>query len=380
MPRNKKTPPNRSDGRYEVKITVGKDIHGKLLRKSFFSKISKEDAKKKAEEWKIAQAVAHQTGIGSPSGNIRFYDFCVQYLNTYKKGQIADTTYKAMQKRLDKYILPYMGNADLNTIRPIDVQNFFQQEPLASMSSALKNKLKFFLSDVFEKAIDNDYCYRNPVRQVKLPEYQKVISKETYSEEQARLIIDFIKNNDLDKDIAIILKTGMRRGELLALEWNDIDFGEQLIRINKAIKDGAGTPIIGTPKSKAGNRIIPFDRELLEILQSIPRKENSPLLISNHAGRPISPTNWYHRRYKPTLEKIIDSLTEQNIILPFLSPHELRHSYGTHLYNRGVDLRTIQKVMGHADLNTTSKIYVHDDIETMRKNLNFDDNFDDKKE
>ena len=379
MPRAKKTKPNRSDGRYEVKITIGKDLNGKSIRKSFFSTINLEDARNKAKQWEIDQKVAKKTGIGIISENIRFYDFCLQYLNVYKKGQVADTTFKAMVKRLDKYIKPYMGFADISSIRPIDIQNFFQSPGVSIMSSALKNKLKFFLSDVFEKAIDNDLCYKNPVRNIKLPEYQKVTKKMTYSEEQVRLIIDYIKSHDISKDIAIILKTGLRRGELLALEWSDISLENKSIVVNKAIKDGSGSPIIGVPKSKAGYRTILFDEELLEILTKIPKKENTDLLISNLNGKPVSPTNWYHRKYKPALEKIVSYYAEQGIDIPILSPHELRHSYGTILYNRGVDLRTIQKVMGHSDLNTTSQIYVHDNLEVMRKNMNFDDTFDDKK-
>lgn len=165
--------------------------------------------------------------------------------------------------------------------------------------------------------------------------------------------------------------------------WSDIDFELKTISVNKALKDTSGIPTVGEPKTKAGNRIIIFDEELKKILQSMNRhikyKKNDEILefdcnyvVHSKFGNMYLPTNWSRRVYTPSMDKVVEHYSADGEPFKKLSPHELRHSYGTSLYNKGVDLRTIQKVMGHAVLNITSNLYVHDNIETMRKALKYD--------
>jgi len=370
----------RSDGLYEAKITLTYP-NGRKLRKSFYSDISLKHAREKGTAYQNEITIAGRLGLGKTDNDILFNDWCQKYLENYKLGKVSDATYYSMEKRCEKYIYPYFKNVLIKSIKPIHLQSFFDSKEIVKKSSAIKEKIKFILNGSFEAALDNDIILRNPIRNLVLPEYKKVIEKYIYSEEEQKIIIDYIKLHDCDKSIAILLKTGLRRGELLALEWNDINFDNLTITINKAIKDTAGKPIVGKPKTKAGNRIIIFDNELKDILLSINRtrsftKERVPVtieskyVIPNKYGELYLTSNWYKRVYKPLLDEIVIQNKDQN--MKPLTPHELRHSYGTTLYDRGVDLRTIQKIMGHATLEITSNLYIHDNIETMRKSLKYD--------
>ncbi|MFZ2539612.1 MAG: site-specific integrase [Oscillospiraceae bacterium] len=365
---------------FVFKATIGKTFEGKRIQKSFYG-TSKLDAKKKADEYILQQKIAEATNDTFIKKNYTFGEWSKKWLNTYKKDKVQLSTYKAMEQHLKKYILPYFKKANINNIRPIDVQTFFDSH--LKLSSSVKVKLRNLLNGIFETAIDNDLCYKNPARGVKLPTYTKVKEKNVYSDDEQTKIIKYIKEHDISKDVAILLKTGLRRGEMLALLWSDIDFDNKTISINKALKDTSGIPTVGEPKTKAGNRTIIFDDELKGILLSVDRhikyKKNDKTIefdcdyvVHFKFGNMYLPTNWSRRAYKPLMDKIVKQCSTEDEILKKLSPHELRHSYGTSLYNKGVDLRTIQKIMGHADLNITSNLYVHDNIEIMRKALKYD--------
>lgn len=386
MPRQKEAP-NHGD-LYEVKMTLGKMPDGSLDRRSFYSPVSKEEARKIGLEAKAQWIASQMMGIGKTNRVIPFNNWCNKYIEKYKEGKISDSTLSGMKYRCEKYIKPYFKDCQVSSIRPIDIQSFFDSTEIKDKSSAVKSKLRFFLNSLFVAAVDNDICFKNPVKNIVLPSYEKVIVKHVYTAEQQRMILDYIKAHDCRKEIAILLKTGIRRGELLALEWKDIDLEKQILTINKAVKDTPGAPFIGSPKTKAGIRMIPFDKELKEIIESMPRivkftRRNSEgkkekfeitpdLVVPGKYSELLSPHNWHRRMYLPLLSKISAFYQEQGIVVPILSPHEMRHSFGTTLYDNGVDLRTIQKIMGHANLDITSNLYVHDNIETMRKALKYD--------
>ena len=92
-------------------------------------------------------------------------------------------------------------------------------------------------------------------------------------------------------------------------------------------------------------------------------------LFKNRDGRYMSPKSWAVNRYK----KFQDDLEEIHPDIPRLTPHELRHTYGTLMFKSGTDIFTLQKIMGHADISTTTKIYVHDDYEDIEKNVKWCD-------
>lgn len=123
-----------------------------------------------------------------------------------------------MEKRSEKYIYPYFENCSIKSIRPIDTQNFFDCAAICNLSSSVKEKLRFTLNGAFDSTIDNDFCYKNPVKNIVLPAYINVIKKQVYTIEQQKLILIYIKSNGCDKGIAILLKTGLRHSELLAVE------------------------------------------------------------------------------------------------------------------------------------------------------------------
>lgn len=117
MGRPRKELPNHASGMYEVKITIGHDFDGKLIRKSFYSSISKADARAKAEEYKINQAVYEKTGELPDPSAMTFETWARKWLDTYKKGVVKEHTYNFTYKsNVEKYLIPYFGKAHISKI------------------------------------------------------------------------------------------------------------------------------------------------------------------------------------------------------------------------------------------------------------------------
>ena len=125
MPRKKKETPNRKDNLYEVKVTIGKNFDGTLIRKSFYSPISKEDAREKANQYKIEKEVATRTGIGFLNQNVTFTHWAYQWLEIYKKPDVDENTYiDTYLNAVKNHLCPYFKAVKLCDIKPIHIKNF----------------------------------------------------------------------------------------------------------------------------------------------------------------------------------------------------------------------------------------------------------------
>lgn len=356
MPRPKKEQPNHAGGLYEVKITTGKGLDGKLLRKSFYSAISKDDARRQADEWKVQREIANRTGIGA-SGRIKnFGAWAAAWLES-KKDTVKPYTYQNTYKvKLEKYILPYFGQADLNTVKPIDVQNFLNS--YSALSEDMLDTLRMILRSIFDAAIDNDLCYKNPAKNVKIRSTYQPIPRRVYTREQAdKLFYYALETGQLD--LMLLLKTGVRRSELLALKWRDIDYDNSLINIRTAVTPSVKETVEDKAKTESGLRQIPIDETFNDILHAL----RGDGYIIGDGNSFLSPTT-YAKRFAVVMHE-----ASANLHIDELTPHELRHTFGTLMRETGADIYTIQKVMGHADISITAKIYVHNDINVLRKDM-----------
>ena len=341
----------RKDGRYEVQKVIGHTIDGKPIRKSFYGK-TKGEANAKYDKW-VEQQARGETLTRTTS----LSDWAIKWAEIYKEPNVSSATYKTTYLyAIESYIIPYFRSTKISDIRKSDIQKFFRDNK--NKSSAVLKKVKLVLNQIFEDAIDDGLCHINPCRGVKLGKEKRVVEKQVYSSKEVAKILDYAKTHKYGIDIAILLNTGVRRGELLGLRWEDFDFKECILKIERAVKAN-GT--LGDPKSEAGKREIPFDKYLKEFL--LPMRSIG-FVIKNSTGGFMQPNNWDHRRYK----QFMDSASAE-LSIPRLSAHELRHTYGTLLRERGVDIYTIQKVMGHSDIRVTADRYVHNDIDTLKKAL-----------
>ena len=141
MARPKKEQPNRKDGLYEIKKTIGKDMYGRPIRKSFYSSTSKNDARKQAEEYIICQQVADITGESFIKRTITFGEWANQWLTTYKLGKVKNHTYHYTYRiNVEKYMIPYFGRAELNSITQADIQRYFSKHNSLAESNLKRHK------------------------------------------------------------------------------------------------------------------------------------------------------------------------------------------------------------------------------------------------
>ena len=369
MGRPKKDKPFREDGIYEVKVTIGHTFDGKAIRKSFYSSISKADARAKAEKQKAEQALYEKTGeyISDPS-TTTFDKWAIKWLETYKKGTVKDHTYNFTYRvNVEEYLIPYFKSAKLTNIRQIDIQEYFNQarnkksgEPLAVSTL---DKQKMILKSLFDAAIDNDLCYKNPVKNIKYQLAAEPAKKRVYSREQADTVIAYSKAHGR-YDIIIMLETGVRRSELIGLQWSDIDFEAKTIHVQRSVVQTTDKIVIDKPKTKTSDRFIPISAELTEYIRL--NQNGNVYVISDDRSEPKSPST-----FASQFEKFMNKMSEETNC-PALTPHELRHTFGTLLREQGADIYTIQKVMGHSDISVTAAIYVHNDLEVLREQMKID--------
>lgn len=372
------TPKKRIE--YKGKIV---DSQGTVTWRSFYGKTKKE-ARTKYEEYKRThEQIAIAQGLGvflKPDNDMSFETWARKWLNEYIYGNVRDITFESSYEiPVCKHLIPYFGNLYLADIRPSTVQAFFKEHRNDSYSK--QHKLLVRLKGIFKAAVENDIIAKSPVVGIKLPKSASDLEteKRAYSYEQARILIDYAKTQPFGLSVILLLKAGLRRSELLALpfevskEHGGIDLDDNMIYVRQSISESKYGISFEKCKTKESIRDIPIDDETRKLIFSLPDQvqgakktmHSAQYIICNTMGNYCRPSNW-KGSYDRFMNGFHSYCQEHHLDIPILNPHELRHSFGSILYSRGVDIVTISKLMGHSNIDITVKLYVHDDMQLKR--------------
>lgn len=338
--------------------------------KSFYSRKSKKDAQKQADEYVAARKLSNAFGIDwlDEVKNKTLVDQCLWYVEKIKGPEYSVPSYKRDLRLIRHYIQPFFGEIYLRDVTKAKLMEFFQSASMLAISADYRKKAAYILNNALEYGLSEGYCTHNPMRLIKLREAPPLRSDlNVLTGAESRLILDYLlAHPEEPPDIGILLKTGLRRGEYLALQQSDVDRKRRILHVTKAIKDEGG---VGEPKSATSVRDVPFDEECLELLSRLFARKG-PLRPT--AGEKLwDPNNWYKRVYRPQYEGIQAYYKEQGIDLPYISPHGCRDTCATNLIRRGVTLVAVSKFLGHADASVTAKFYVKPNFEDLRDALGF---------
>ncbi len=300
--------------------------------------------------------------------SIKFEDWAVCWLQIYKKNYVKQTTYVESYKRtVNNYLLPYFSKRDIMEITPIDIREYLSKMAISYSDSTL-SKILICLNGIFNAAVENDIIPKNPASNVKLPRSAlKRKEKQTYTKEEAEDIIKFSYNHPYGIYIQMLLELGLRCSELCGLKWSDIDFSQKVVNINRACTSLEGHSNIDTTKNQSSTRILPISTALAKRLErNCPANRNSYILVSKRDKvSPITPSS-FTKLYYNTFFTEYKNASRQNKVL---TPHELRHTCGTLLYNKTNNIYAVSKYLGHSNIGITARLYVHTDPETLRQSL-----------
>lgn len=255
----------------------------------------------------------------------------------------------------------------LSDIKPINLQLCIKSTN--TYSSSRQRKTYFLLQRVLGEAITNDYIASNPIEKVRCP---KKIKKEVCSFNTVEIdcILSHAPYSRDGRMISLELWTGLRRGELLALEWKNIHINEQYIDVcQTVVRCEGGQKIVNTTKGRK-DRQVPLCQEAIKILTVIKQFDGGEnfLFVGKSLDKPLS-FKAYHERYI----QYFNMLREKSPDIRCLSPHKLRHTFATYLMFSGADIETAKNILGHSNISTT-QIYLHSNFNIALKsceNLTF---------
>lgn len=381
-------------GSYRIKVSCGYDINGKQMVQTKTWKPEEGMTPKQIEKEVQRQAVLFEESckIGQITASVKFEAFAEQWFEEYAKLNLRSSTYEKM-KQLPKRVYPAIGHLRLDKITGRHIQQFINDLALNGKNLLNGNSLSRktivhhlnFISDVFSYAIKMDMLSDNPCRNVTVPKGESK-EKEIYTIDELAQIFELLDRDDVPIKFRAFFKlavySGFRRGELLGLEWKDIDWENNLISVrrtsNYTAERGTYTDTTKTKKSKRTLKFPDYVMNMLRELKEEQDKEQNELgnkwaytdrLFTQWDGKPMgnnSPYYWVKRFCK-----------RNN--LRFCDLHSLRHLHASLLINAGVDVVAVSGDMGHSCVGTTSNIYCHMFQEARAKNseviaavLNFD--------
>ena len=271
-----------------------------------------------------------------------FCSYAKEWLVLYKKPKLRQTTYRTYENQLNKHILPFFGSMPISDITTNELQRFFNAK--SDMSKSSVRQMRIILHEICAGAVEDGYLEKDPTLSKRLSLPDRVTEREALSMEEFHDIVSSMPRLE-EKDallLALLIFTGMRRGEVLGLRWEDIS--DDMIHIKRSITYKGNRPIVGKTKSKAGVREIPITAQLRPYIAS--RKTG---YVIGDGQEPITEST-----YDRTWERI-----GKTINLHGATAHVLRHTFLTVLSSTGATVKTLQAIAGHADIQTTMNRYVH---------------------
>lgn len=312
-------------------------------------------------------------GGRKPADKMTFDDLFHRWFESYK-GTVKETT---ASFRLAEYgrMKSEFGDRLVTSFRPYECQQI--ADDLANRYAKPEQKL-IILTAPFEYAERLELIEASPFRKVKLVKRKKVEKKDNfYSKDELKTFLDYVRENESFDKYALyrlLAFSGMRIGETLALTWNDIDFDKATVSIDKTLSKDRVTNhiIINPPKTPSSIRKIKIDYTTIEALARLKELQQgtSEIVFPNIKGVYRDVNN-----ASDSLKKLYTRMEKHGLILRRLSPHGFRHTHTSLLFQSGVNIKVIQKRLGHANVEMTLNVYTHltdqFQAESERKFLDF---------
>ncbi|MGI6726357.1 MAG: tyrosine-type recombinase/integrase [Christensenellales bacterium] len=255
---------------------------------------------------------------------------------------------------MEKDILPHFGRMNVEDIDWRSIQAFYDK--LSRYSWSTIHKRKIVLSRILQIAVGDNIIPTDPTRDSRLTHSKKKAQRPVPGEHEFKRILDDAKRLEHQHErlyIALLGYTGLRKGEVLALRWDDIDFINNKIHISRAVQtrktNKAMRGQIKEPKTEAGKRTVPLVKPLKEILLDN-RHQYEFIITDAQTQEPIHTDAKFNTMWR-SIKRQID--------LADYTSHSFRHAVCSTLLSSGVDIRTTQAIIGHSHASTTLDIYAH---------------------
>ena len=283
-----------------------------------------------------------------------------------KKKYVKKSTYAAYQLLIQNHIKPYFG--DLYEVNEEKVQQFVFDKLDAGLSEKTIRDIIIVLKMILKFGIKNGYLEYIQI-DAKFPSKQEKKDLDVLSKADQKKFMEHLRNNFTFKNLGIFicLSTGMRIGEICGLRWCDVDTVEGVIKVRHTLQRiyiiGGETRhtelLLDTPKTANSVRDIPMSSELLKMLKSFNKVVNENYYVISNDIKPIEP-----RTYRNYYKKLCNQLD-----IPELKFHGLRHSFATRCIESKADYKTVSVLLGHSNISTTLNLYVHPNKEQKKKTI-----------
>ena len=340
---------------WEGRITVGYDVDGKQIQRTVTAKTQKHLEQKMMQ---IADEV--RTGTHNKAPSVTVDTFFETWLDNFCL-DLKETTRRNYRQTAKKHIIPALGAVDLNKLRAEQIQNLYLKllsgkPPLSPKT--IKN-IHGLLHRALNKAVQLHYIDYNPVNGCTIPKVRKPEIKPMEKDDILRFLQE-IKGDELESFFFTALFTGMRRGELMGLTWDDVSFDRQQIRVRKQLTQFAGELQYQFTSPKNGKeRIIQAAPLVFERLNNLKEQQdtlreknphnwkNTNLVFANDHGENLS-----IRKIEKHFKKHVKAIGRPDVRL-----HDLRHSYAILSILAGDDIKILQENLGHYSAAFTLDVY-----------------------
>jgi integrase len=312
---------------------------------------------------KLTKAMADRDGgFVFDAGNVSLGEYLDRWLTDSLKGTVRASTCERHEVNVRVHINPSLGRLSLKGLTPAHVRGLYREKLDAGLAPATVRKIHSTLHKALSQAVADGVVPRNAA-DVQAP---RPAPKEMrpLSEDEARTFLEVARTcgDRFEALYLLAITTGLRRGELLGLRWDDADLERGTLRVGRSLVREGGGHKVGETKTRRGRRQVNLTprtvqalkahrkRQLEEKMRLAGAYEDHGLIFSTTVGTPVNPENLVNRSFKPLLKKAG---------LPKIRFHNLRHTCATLLLERGIHPKFVQELLGHATIAMTLDTYSH---------------------